>query len=147
MDRPDSRSKAEEVARIQRRYRLTVISLGAFAVCGVSTFVLVGLFRDSSTASRNVLFWSMIWAGVGLWIPSVIVVDRLLYRRRVLRSGFDICPCCKSKRGLWPRDQHCPSCGAPRACSVCKQRIEANQCACPECGRAVWGRVPRETDG
>jgi hypothetical protein len=147
MDRLDSRSKAEEIARIQRRYRLTVISLGAFAVCGVFTFVLVGLFRDSSTASRNVLFWSMIWAVVGLWIPSIIVLDRLLHRWRVRRSGVDICPRCVSKRGLEPRDQHCPACGALRACSVCKHRIEAHQCACPECGRAVWGRVPRETDG
>lgn len=85
-----------------------------------------------------------VWAGTAMFSWCFVAKERARVRRVGRTQGFDVCTACWSTRALQPDDQHCPECGAPRACSGCKHRIEANQCACPECGRAVWGRAVNE---
>ena len=100
----------------------------------------------------------VLWFGWGSRAPSVAVVAALMLasgalplflalllisriqRKQLVSAGVDVCPSCRWPGILGPADQSCPSCGSPRACTACGQRLLVGQCACPECGRAVWGR-------
>jgi RNA polymerase subunit RPABC4/transcription elongation factor Spt4 len=129
----------------QRRALIWLVR--AFSLTGILSFAAVMWIQSWHAVSSGVMFVSAAWAGLALWVPTFRMLLRKQARSRAIHEGFDVCTACWSTRALQPEDQHCPECGAPRACSVCKHRIESDQRACPECGRAVWGRASRETVG
>jgi RNA polymerase subunit RPABC4/transcription elongation factor Spt4 len=119
----------------------------AFSLTGILFFIALMWIQSWHEVSAGVVFMSAAWAGLGLLCLTGRMVLLKQARSRALHEGLDVCTACWSTRALLPDEQQCPACGASRACAVCKHRIEANQHACPECGRAVWGRARREATG
>jgi hypothetical protein len=95
--------------------------------------------------SRGILAASAIWASILPFVVTHRWILRTWRRRRARDEGVDLCYSCIWSRPLRPDEQTCPTCGAPRACAVCGHHLEADQCACPECGRKVSGRLFRSS--
>ena len=126
----------------QRLVRVARVSWKLFSLAGVLVFIALAWIQSWHAVSDGVFLGSAVWATLG---PSVLVTGaalRALNRRHSRRTGTDLCPFCTSQIPLRPNWEHCPLCGATRACSGCGHLLEAGQCTCPECGRAVWGRAP-----
>jgi hypothetical protein len=150
-DRPvavleDALSSSRQADQGRRQGQALIWLWRAFSYAGVLSFIAVMWIQSWHAVSYGVMLASAAWAVLALWVPTVRMFLRKHERSRALHNGLDVCIACWSIRALRPDDQHCSECGAPRACPACKHRIKSDQFACPECGRAVWGRLPRETN-
>ena len=133
--------------RIDRRRCIPRWAWLVFTRGGIAVFVITLAFSRWAPVPVPLAIVIFGWAGTAMFSWWFVAKERARVRRVARTQGFDVCTACWSTRALHPEDQHCPECGAPRACSACKHRIESDQRACPECGRAVWGRASRETVG
>ncbi len=131
----------------QRLVRVAVVSWKLFTLAGVLVFIAVMLGADRLRVSDSIVLIAAGWASLALSVLLTCVALRARNRRLSRRTGTDLCPCCTSPIPLEPNWEHCPFCGAARSCSGCGQLLEAGQCTCPECGRAVWGRAPCKSVG
>jgi hypothetical protein len=143
----DALSSSRQADQGRRQGQALIWLWRAFSLTGILSFIATMWIQSWHAVSYGVMLVSAAWAGLALWVPTFRMLLRKQARSRAIHEGFDVCTACWSIRALQPDDQHCPECGAPRACSACKHRIESDQRACPECGRAVWGRASRETVG
>lgn len=122
----------------RRLRRLWVVGvLGALGVAG--TVVL--LLGWGGRASGFLVMAALASASGGLSMFAAWIAFPRLVRSRLRGAGIDVCPHCSSHGVLGAADESCPSCGSPRGCAGCGHRLLADQHACPECGRAVWGRA------
>lgn len=126
----------------RRRGRVVRWTWRAFTWGSLAALVLAAALDRRYPLPTEVEVAILSLASLSLFLNCINQWERRRVRRVGRARGFDVCPACLSMRALQPDDQQCPSCDAPRACSVCGHRLEANQHACPECGRAVWGREP-----
>jgi RNA polymerase subunit RPABC4/transcription elongation factor Spt4 len=131
----------------QRLVRAAVVSWKLFCLAGVLVFVAVMMGADRLRVPDSIVLIAAGWASLALTVLFTCVALRARNRRHSRRTGTDLCPCCTSPIPLAPNWEHCPLCGAPRACSGCGHLLEAGQCTCPECGRAVSGRNSRTLQG
>lgn len=125
---------ATRARRIRRLWAAGV--LGAVGAAG-TVFLLLGW---GGRASGVLVMAALASASGGLSMFVAMSVFPRLVRSRLRGVGIDVCPYCSSHGVLGPADESCPSCGSPRGCAGCGQRLLADQRACPECGRAVRGR-------
>ena len=124
---------------IVRRWRTMLWSMGALASLGVVGSVALWVGWGSRAPSALVIA-ALVLASGGLAQFLALLLISSHRRKQLVAAGHDVCPSCRWSGVLGPADQSCPSCGSPRGCAVCGQRLFVGQCACPECGRAVWGR-------
>jgi RNA polymerase subunit RPABC4/transcription elongation factor Spt4 len=136
-----------EPAGRQRLVRAAVVSWKLFSLAGVLAFIAVMVGADRLRVPDSIVLIAAGWASLALTVLLTFVALRARNRRHSRRTGTDLCPSCTSLIALDPTWEHCPFCGATRACSGCGHLLEVGQCTCPECGRAVWGRARREATG
>jgi len=113
--------------------------MGALAILGVMGSFVLWFGWGSRAPSVLVIATLMLASGALPMFLAVLAISRL-WRKQLVSAGFDVCPSCRWPGVRGSTDQSCPSCGSPRGCAACGQRLLVGQCACPECGRAVWGR-------
>ena len=128
---------------LQRLVRAAVVSWKLFSLAGVLVFIAVMMGADRLRVPDSIGLIAAGWASLALTVLLTCVALRARNRRRSRRTGADLCPFCTSPIPLEPNWEHCPLCGAARACSGCGHPLEAGQCTCPECGRAASGRNSR----
>ena len=133
----DSPTTILAVTRARRLRRLWVA--GVLGVVGAAgTVVLMLGWGGRAPAYLQMAALASASGGLSMFV-AMFVFPRLV-RSRLRGVGIDVCPYCSSHGVLGPADESCPSCGSPRGCAGCGQRLLADQRACPECGRAVRGR-------
>jgi hypothetical protein len=121
------------------RWRSLLWSTGALGCLGVAGNIVLWSGWGSRAPSVAVMAALMLASGA---LPQFLALLLFSHRQRkqLVSAGVDVCPSCRWPGILGPADQSCPSCGSPRACAACGQRLLLDQSACPECGRAVCGR-------
>lgn len=122
-----------------RRWRSLLWSTGALGCLGVAGNIVLW-FGWGSRAPSVAVVAALVLASGALPVFLALLLFSRIQRKQLVSAGVDVCPSCRWPGILGPADQSCPSCGSPRACAACGQRLLVGQCACPECGRAVWGR-------
>ena len=127
----------------QRLVRAAVVSWKLFSLAGVLVFIAVMMGADRLRVPDSIGLIAAGWASLALTVLLTFVALRARNRRHSRRTGTDLCPSCTSLIALDPTWEHCPFCGATRACSGCGHLLEVGQCTCPECGRAASGRNSR----
>lgn len=123
---------------IVRRWRSMLWSMGALASLGVVGSVALWIGWGSRAPSALVTAALVLASGGVAQFLALLLFSRI-QRKQLVSAGVDVCPSCRWPGILGPADQSCPSCGSPRACAACGQRLLVGQSACPECGRATWG--------
>lgn len=127
----------------QRLVRAAVVLWKLFSLAGVLALIAVMVGADRFRVPDSIVLIAAGWASLALTVLLTCVALRARNRRHSRRTGTDLCPFCTSPIPLEPSWEHCPFCGAARACAGCGQLLEADQYTCPECGRAVSGRNSR----